>query len=227
MKLKRLTERVWILPFEEARDRPNLGYVRGDRWSLAIDAGHSDDHVALFYRALEDAGLPLPELTVLTHWHWDHTFGMHAVHGLCLANARTDMHLRDFGERIRREGAEVFLNLDTSVRLEYAGGRPVVVKRADMAFSGSMALDLGNCAVRLFEAESPHTDDSTLVHAVDERVLFLGDACGGAFPGGEKDMTLAGKLCRKIGTVDADICVEGHWIPTSRRETMEDLMHEQ
>ena len=64
MKLNRLTERIWVFPFEEERDRPNLGYIRGDRWSLAVDAGHSDDHVALFYRALEDAGLPLPALTV-------------------------------------------------------------------------------------------------------------------------------------------------------------------
>ena len=26
--------------------------------------------------ALEEEGLPLPQLTVLTHWHWDHTFGI-------------------------------------------------------------------------------------------------------------------------------------------------------
>ena len=38
-KLNRLTERIWVYPFEEERDRPNLGYIRGDRWSLAVDAG--------------------------------------------------------------------------------------------------------------------------------------------------------------------------------------------
>ena len=85
MKLNRLTERVWVFPYEEERDRPNLGYIRGDRWSLAADAGHSEAHVKEFYKALEEEGLPLPRITVLTHWHWDHTFGMHAVHGLCLA----------------------------------------------------------------------------------------------------------------------------------------------
>ena len=82
MKLYRLTERIWVYPYEETRDRPNLSYIRGDRWSLAVDAGHSEEHTRAFYRALEEAGLPLPALTVLTHWHWDHTFGMHAVHGL-------------------------------------------------------------------------------------------------------------------------------------------------
>ena len=45
MDLKRLTEHIWYMPFEEERDRPNLGYVKGDHWSLAIDAGHSAAHV--------------------------------------------------------------------------------------------------------------------------------------------------------------------------------------
>ncbi|MBP5726944.1 MAG: MBL fold metallo-hydrolase, partial [Clostridia bacterium] len=100
MKLKRLTEHIWYMPFEEERDRPNLGYIKGDHWSLAVDAGHSDVHVWEFYSLLEKENLPLPSLTVLTHWHWDHTFGMHAVQGLCLANERTDRYLDDFRKRL-------------------------------------------------------------------------------------------------------------------------------
>ena len=38
MELKRLSEHIWYMPHEEERDRPNLGYVKGDKWSLAIDA---------------------------------------------------------------------------------------------------------------------------------------------------------------------------------------------
>ena len=109
MKLNRLTERIWIYPFEERRDRPNLGYIRGDRWSLAVDAGHSEEHTLAFYKALEEAGLPLPDLTVLTHWHWDHTFGMHAVNGLCLAGEGTDRHLREFIKEIGRRGTDFFV----------------------------------------------------------------------------------------------------------------------
>ena len=86
MELQKISERVWYMPSESERDRPNLGYVKGDNWSLAIDAGHSEAHVKEFYDLLKKEGLPLPSLTVLTHWHWDHTFGMHAVNGLCLSN---------------------------------------------------------------------------------------------------------------------------------------------
>ena len=157
--LKQLTDRVWVYPFEAERDRPNLGYVRGDRLSLSVDAGHSDAHIDEFYRSLEAEGLPPPDLTILTHWHWDHTFAMHKVHGLTLANRRTDRHLRNFRDRIGREGIEAFLAMDESIRREYAGNRPVVIVPADVVFTGGIDIDLGGCSVHAFEVESPHTDD--------------------------------------------------------------------
>ena len=168
--------------------------------------------------------MPLPSLTVLTHWHWDHTFGMHAVHGLCIASEKTNDHLKAFREKIDREGVEVFLSMDESIRKEYAGNRPVIVTLADLVFSGEMTLDLGNCPVRLFQAEAPHTDDSTLIHAVGERVLFLGDAEGGVFPTWEKDPILSRKLAYTVAAVDADICLESHWTPVTKREILDDLL---
>ncbi len=226
MKLNRLTERVWVYPFEEERDRPNLGYIRGDRWSLAVDAGHSDAHIAGFYRALEGAGLPLPDLTVLTHWHWDHTFAMHAVHGRTLANARTDRYLRDFAGRVRREGDGVFLSLHESILREYAGNRPVIIVPADMVFTGEMRLDLGGCEVRAFQADAPHTDDSTLVLVPGEKALFLGDATGGVFPTWERDPAPARKLAGTVRALEADICIEGHGDPATREAIIDDLLEE-
>ena len=226
MKLNRLTQRVWVYPYEKERDRPNLAYVRGDRWSLAVDAGHSDAHVAEFYAALADAGLPLPELTVWTHWHWDHTFGMHAAHGLSVANARTQALLLAFREKIAAEGVEAFLSLDESIRREYAGDRPVIIVPADLVFSGELRLDAGNCPIRLFQAESPHTDDSTLVYAEGEKVLFLGDAAGGRFPTWEKDPALCAKMAETIRATGAQICLEGHWQPECAEETVRDLMED-
>lgn len=221
--LIRLTERVWVYPYEEERDRPNLGYVRGDRLCLAIDAGHSDAHIAEFYRSLAAEGLPLPDLTILTHWHWDHAFAMHRVHGLTLANRRTDRHLRDFCDKIKREGEESFLAMDETVRLEYAGNRPVVIVPADVVFTGGIDIDLGGCPVRAFEVESPHTDDCTFVHIPGEKTLFIGDANSGAFPTWDRDPALAGKLAGTIRALDASILVEGHWTPTTKEDVLNDL----
>ncbi len=222
--LKRLTERIWYYPMEEMRDRPNLGYIRGENWSLAVDAGHSEAHTREFYRALEENGLPLPKLTVITHWHWDHTFGMHAVNGLCLANERTNQHLIDFGRRLEQEGTEFFLDMDERIRNEYPDNRPVIVKPADMIFHDSMILDTGNCRVKIFQADSPHTDDSTFVEVLGEGVLFVGDAICGSFPGWEKDPALCMSLSEVLRQTEATVCLEGHWVPVPKKDTIRDLL---
>ena len=223
MELKRLTERIWYYPFEEARDRPNLGYIRGDKWSLAVDAGHSDAHVEEFYRALEKENLPLPALTVLTHWHWDHTFGLHRINGLSIANRATNRHLKAFREEVSERGRDVFLSLDESVRLEYADGKEIRITAADLAFDGELLMDLGGCPVRIFQTEAPHTDDSTLVFVPDEKALFVGDAACGAFPGWEKDPALVERLARAIQSTGAEIYLEGHWTPETLNEMLEGL----
>ena len=227
MKLEQLTERIWYFPHEKERDRPNLGYIRGDRWSMAVDAGHSDAHTAEFYRALEEAGLPLPQLTVLTHWHWDHTFGLHAIHGLSLANAVTNRYLREFRDRIEKNGPGEFLALDESIRREYAGNKPVRIIPADLEFTGEMMLDAGNCPIRVFQAAAPHTDDSTLIEVPGEKVLFIGDCTGGAFPTWEKDPALARKLAATLTAANAEIFLEGHWVPDSKEGTINDLLGEE
>ena len=225
MKLERLTERVWVYPYEVERDRPNLSYINGDRWSLAVDAGHSDNHVREFYRALEEEGLPLPELTVLTHWHWDHTFGMHAIHGLSLANERTNQYLTDFRTRLEKEGTGFFLAMHESIRLEYEGGKPVVVTPADLLFREEMHLNAGNCPIRIFQAEAPHTDDSTLIFLPEENVLILGDCSGGTFPDWTVDQPLADKLAETIRQINPAVCLPGHWTHLDPEIIIEDLLN--
>ena len=176
MRLTRLTEHIWYMPFEEERDRPNLGYVKGNHWSLAIDAGHSAAHVREFYKLLEKENLPLPGLTVLTHWHWDHTFGMHAVKGLTLANDKTNRYLAEWKEKTEKNGPGEFFALHESIRREYSENPEVIVKQADIVFSREITLDLGSCTVKVIQAEAPHTDDSTLVCVDHDKTLFLGDS---------------------------------------------------
>ena len=224
MKLERLTERIYYYPFEEERDRPNLGYIRGDRWSLAVDAGHSAAHTKEFYQAIQSAGLPLPALTVITHWHWDHALGMHAVNGLTLSGKRTNGHLKALRDQITREGPNALLSLHESIRREYANGQTPIVTLADMTFEGEMELDLGNFPIRLLQTAAPHTDDSTLIFAPDEKALFVGDAACGSFPDWEKDASLCRALADTVESTRADIVLESHWTPAQRREFLQDLL---
>ena len=224
--LERLSDRIWYYPMEEERDRPNLGYIRGDNWSIAVDAGHSEAHTREFYKALEENGMPFPKLTIITHWHWDHTFGMHAVNGLCLANERTNKYLIDFKRRISQEGPGFFLNMHETIRNEYSDNKPVIVSAADMIFHDSIMLDAGNCTVKIFQAEAPHTDDSTFIEVPEEGVLFVGDATCGSLPEWKKDSVLSLKLAETIQKSEATICIEGHWIPVPKDDTIRDLLAE-
>ena len=211
MELIKVSDRIWYSMFEEERDRPCLGYIRGDNWSIAVDAGHSDAHVEEFYEALKKEQLPLPALTVITHWHWDHAFGMHHVNGLCIANSRTNSHLREYAGKIAVEGEEAFLSLDPSIRKEYEGGRPVVVVPADIEYDRALQLNPGGITVCLYTSDSPHTDDTTLVYIPEERFLFVGDSICGVFPTWERDPQKTRELISSIEWLKADYCLGGHW----------------
>ena len=224
MILKKLSEHIWYMPFEEERDRPNLGYVKGDKLSLAIDAGHSEAHIREFYGLLQKEGLPLPTLTVLTHWHWDHTFAMHAVNGLTMANKTTNGHLLKCMKKIETNGPEDFLNMYDSIRKEYEGGKKVIVVPADIVFEGDITINLGGCTVRILQTEAPHTDDSTLVYISEDKTLFVGDAACAQFPDGARDRKLASDLADTISMTGAVTCVEGHWQPVETKDTLADLL---
>ena len=224
MELKRLNKNIWLMPYEQERDRPNLCYVKGSRLGLAVDAGHSAAHVREFYALLEKENLPLPDLTVLTHWHWDHTFGMHAVHGLTLANERTNRYLAEWKEKIEKNGPGEFLAIHESIRREYPAGTEVTVRTADIVFDGELTLDLGGCTVKVVQAEAPHTDDSTLVYVENDRVLFVGDSTCHDFFTGIKRADLCAKMADTIRKINPAVIMEGHWIPVPMEDTLEDLM---
>ena len=224
MELKKLSEHIWYMPFEQERDRPNLGYVKGKNWSLAIDAGHSAAHTKEFYALLEKENLPLPCLTLLTHWHWDHTFGMHAVNGLTLANEKTNRHLAEWNNKIEKNGPAEFFALHESIRKEYSGNKEVIVKLADIVYSSQLTFDLGDCTVKVIQSEAPHTDDSTLVYIENDKILFTGDSTGDDFFTGIKDAALCKKLADTIRLLNPQICMEGHWVPVETDDTLNDLL---
>ena len=223
MELYQLSEKIWYSAYEEERDRPALGYIKGESFSVAIDAGHSDAHVKEFYEALESHGLPLPELTVITHWHWDHSFAMHAISGLSIANRKTNEYLKDFIRNRSEENDRKFLELDPSIALEYRDDRPIVVKEADIVFEGSLHLDAGNTPIELFQAPSAHTNDSTLILLPEERTVFFGDALSGVFPTWIADPDLLNQFIETIESLDVDHCIGGHWPIFTKEELVSQL----
>lgn len=225
-QLKKISDHVWVYTFDSPKDRPNLGYIHGSRMSMAVDAGHSSSHVADFYCALEEHDLPLPALTAITHWHWDHTFGMHAVNGKTIARFETNRELAGILAEMKANPMweSTFLNSDPSIRREYQNGRiRVVPVLADEELRQEKSIDLGSVTARLLFADSPHTDDALLVHVPEDRVLFIGDAQLGQFPSWRMDYDKLDRLARRIREIDAEFVVDGHWHIYRKQELLEEL----
>ena len=48
--LKRLTDRIYYIPNDSKTDRPVLGLICGDKYSLVVDAGNSPTHANEFWQ---------------------------------------------------------------------------------------------------------------------------------------------------------------------------------
>lgn len=222
MKLTKLTDHIWVTDTEERRDRPVLGYILAGDLPIAVDAGHSPVHAQEFYGLLDAEHLPLPELTVVTHWHWDHTFAMHAVQGRTVAEERIEEKLQAIRRDWTEESEDKFKAMDPHVQAEYED-RPIVVAGADMVFRDRLTFRSGNMEVQCFHAPSPHTDDAVLVYVPQERVLFFGDAMCGVYPEWTVDPAVMAQFVEVLEGLDFDLAVGGHWEPFQKAELMEDL----
>ncbi len=223
--IEKITSHVFIYPFEDERDRPNIGYIKGDKINLAIEAGHSENHVKEFYSALNKVNLPLPDLTAVTHWHWDHTFGMHAVHGLTIAEERTNKHLQ-YQQSLAKEDLsyqQKMMSMDACIQKEYED-QTMTVTPADIVFHDHLTLDLDGIHAEISHIPSPHTDDGTVILIKEEKVLFIGDAISGPYPDYDHpDPLKSAQLKQCIEQLDFSICVGGHWIPESKEELLNRL----
>ncbi|MGL4393648.1 MAG: MBL fold metallo-hydrolase [Brevinema sp.] len=184
MILQQLSDRIYYLPHNPDLDRPTLGYIKGDDYSIMIDCGNSKAHLELFMQGLDERALPHPKLAVITHWHWDHTFGMHAFSGKTLANSLTQLRLQqmstwiwtDEAMRSRLRSGEEIAFCDEFIRLEYKDLSTIKVVPADQVFEQELVLDLGGVHCQIKQVNWPHSYDSNIIYIPEEKVYFVGDA---------------------------------------------------
>ena len=233
MELKKLCDGVWYLPHDPATDRPALGYIQGEHYSLMIDCGNSPAHLALFRQALAAGGLPMPRIALITHWHWDHTFAMCAFEGLTAACEATDQQLRvmqkwewtDEAMAQRLRTGEDIAFCDTHIRLEYPDRSVIRVSPADITFRDTLSFDLGGLRCEARRVGGPHSEDSVVVLIPERRVLFAGDGHTGDFYGldGGYDREKLAAYIDMLRFTDFDIYVHGHVPPVSRSEILREL----
>lgn len=181
---ERITEHIHMRKCQHYTDRPNIGYIRGERGVLLFDAGNSGANVEQLKMELRDAGLPLPDYLALSHWHWDHSYGAAFWGCPVIAGRETDAWLRrmsqwswDEDSMARRveTGEDIAFCCDM-IRREYPDRTKIKVVPADLVFDGRLTIDLGGVRAELIHCRGPHSSDSVLCYVPEDRFVFLGDS---------------------------------------------------
>ena len=113
--LQQLTPRVYQLDFSQEQDRPVLGYIRGDRFSLMVDAGNSPEHVQAYLAAVEESGFCQPDFVALTHSHWDHCFGLASLPMPSIACTKVFHYIIQILFKKEKSNNEILSSVNTSL----------------------------------------------------------------------------------------------------------------
>lgn len=223
--LKQLTDRVYYMPADGDLDRPVLGYIRGDKFSLRIDAGNSAAHVINYDQEVERLGLPKPQAALISHWHWDHTYGIHALDIPVIANSLTNDRLQTMAEWSWTEEAmqkrlttgEECEFCDQYLRVEYSDpATQIKVVPADIIFKDTLTIDLGNIEVQVFQVVNPHSEDGMVIYIPSEKIAFIGDTITEDFYNNSyMDPEKMAVLKQVLSKLDADYYLHGHLEPLS------------
>ncbi len=231
--LEQISEHIWIKPHEEETDRPALGYVYGGKTSLMVDSGNSPEHISYFYGMVRSMGMPDPSFVVLTHWHWDHIFGLSGSPAKSIAHVLTNERLQimqrwDWSDSSLSSRVAAGIETPFSaemIRKEMPARHSFKVKPADISFEVQCIVRIDDIECQLVHVGGPHSDDAIVVFVPQEKVLFLGD-CENVDQYNNSCMRLAdlSALILKLDQFDADIVVPSHRAPLSKSDFMKELI---
>lgn len=222
MGLVKLTDKIYYLPHNPDVDRPMLAYIKGEKFALAIDAGYSHIHVNDFYNAISESSFKIPDFTVITHWHYDHTFGMYATEGTTIAHKHTNIFLK---EQIENSKDKNYINIlkseDIHFNKEYNSINKLNIVTSDFEFTNDLTINLGKITAYVFHTVSPHSEDTTCIYIPEERVLFLGDSTSeDFFNNGYMDKEKLESLIKTIELFDCEYCILSHAEPLKKEELL-------
>ncbi|QHI70996.1 MBL fold metallo-hydrolase [Aminipila terrae] len=226
--LIKLTDRIYYMPNDDRTDRPILGLVCGDKYSLVVDSGNSPAHANEFLADVCKLDIPPLKYLVLTHWHWDHVFGIEAMNIITICNYLTKENLNkmqkmtwdDFMLDERVEKGEEIEFCSKMIKLEMPDRDGFKTGNADLTFKDSIEIDLGGISCLIETVGGCHSEDSTIIYIPDEKTIFLGDCiCEDIYSGEwsysrEKLMP----MINKIKKYDALHYLTSHHHPESKEE---------
>ncbi|CUB20949.1 MULTISPECIES: MBL fold metallo-hydrolase [Bacillus] len=227
--IKKIGQSFWYITPVSLTDRPILGMVAGTNKTLMIDAGNSEDHANYFIQRTLKHENTKPDLVVLTHWHWDHIFGLPALpDSLSIASAKTRKEMEKLvpfswsdeaiDERVR-EGTEIEF-CAKAIKEEYQGHRDIQVALPDVTFDRRIDIDLGGVTCIVQHVGGDHAADSVIVYVKEEKILFLGDCIYPKMYAERVHYTVKEilRLLDELEAFDADTYIPSHQRPWRKEE---------
>ncbi|WP_456266007.1 MULTISPECIES: MBL fold metallo-hydrolase [unclassified Bacillus (in: firmicutes)] len=227
--IKKIGQSFWYITPVSLTDRPILGMVAGTNKTLMIDAGNSEDHANYFIQKNLEHENASPDMVVLTHWHWDHIFGLPALPDMVsIASAKTRKEMEKLvpfswsdeaiDERVM-EGTEIEF-CAKAIKEEYQDHRDIQVVLPDVTFDRRIEIDLGGVTCVVQHVGGDHAADSVIVYVKEEKILFLGDCIYPKMYAEKVHYTVKEilRLLDELEAFDADTYIPSHQRPWTKKE---------
>ena len=231
--LMQISEHVWYMPREEDHYRPALGYVYSGSKSMVIDTGNSPEHISDMYGYIRSQGMPDPSFSMVTHWHWDHVFGMSSSPAKSLANSLTNERLInmqhwDWSDSALNSRVAAGLEIPAfaeSIRKEVPMRHSFKVTSTDISFDSRINVRLEDLLIELHHVGGPHSEDSTVAYVPEDKVLFLGDCYREDIYTGAGSIRLGELklLLKRLEAFDAEWFIPSHEDPVHKEDFMKKM----
>lgn len=186
--IKKLTNNIFYMPNSDDTDRPILGLICGEKYSLIVDSGNSPNHAKEFLAEVNLMNIPPVKYLVLTHHHWDHVFGIREMNLTTIAHEKTKEEIGKM-KKLKWDDASLDKRVKDGTITEFSSKciKEEIKERedftmgdVDITYNDSIKIDLGGLTCILKAVGGAHTDDSTLIYIPEEKVMFLGDCAYGS-----------------------------------------------
>ncbi|RDW15164.1 Zn-dependent hydrolase [Oceanobacillus arenosus] len=231
--INKIGQHFWYITAISVTDRPILGMVVGNNKTLMIDAGNSEDHAKYFLNELSKKEVPNPDMVVLTHWHWDHIFGLAALpHTVSIASTETKKAMEKLipfswsdealDERVN-EGVEIEFCAN-AIKEEYKDHRDISIVLPDLTFEKRVEIDLGGVTCIVQYVGGDHAADSVIVYIKEDKILFLADCIYPNMYAEKENYTIKEtlRLLDELESFDADTYIPSHQKPISKEEFIQE-----
>ncbi|MGG1168630.1 MBL fold metallo-hydrolase [Bacillus mycoides] len=224
----------YMTPVSET-DRPILGMVVGKEKTLMIDAGNSEAHAQLFLEMLKEQNISNPDFVALTHWHWDHIFGLPVLqNALSIAHFETKKEMNTLvshewsdealDARVK-EGTEIEFCADCIKKEFSEKPRNIQILPPSLTFQKQLELDLGDVTCVLEHVGGDHSHDSVVIYIKEEKILFLGDCIYADIFSAKRNYTTKRtfKLIQELEKFDAETYILSHGTAINRDEFLQEI----